>query len=173
MFLCLHAAGLTLLPTSIIGYRAAMGVANPADIMTPCIVTSFVGTLAAMFFVGIWQKINLFNVPVMAFVLGISITIGGLMAYISGLAGAAKFHFTDNLGNGLLLAIILLIVGYAFLHERFFTENGTNMFNSFIHGSKDGYTTGLRVLPYFPMQNLLKMLPSRSSAVILPVISPK
>lgn len=148
MFLCLHAAGLTLLPTSIIGYRAAMGAANPADIMIPCIVTSFVGTLAALLFVGIRQKINLFNIPVLLFVLIISGVIGGLMAYISGLSGAAKFHFTDNLGNGLLLGIILLIVGYAFLHERFFKEKGTNMFDSFIHGSKDGWTTGLRVLPY-------------------------
>ncbi len=148
MFLCLHAAGLTLLPTSIIGYRAAMGAANPADIMIPTIITSFVGTLAALVFVGIRQRINLFNLPVLAFVLAISITIGGLMAYISGLTGAAKFHFTDNLGNGVLLAIILLIVAYAFLHERYFKEKGTNMFDSFIHGSKDGFTTGLRVLPY-------------------------
>ena len=148
MFLCLHAAGLTLLPTSIIGYRAAMGAANPADIMIPCIVTSFVGTLAAMIFVSIRQRINLFNLPVMLFVVGISVTIGGLMAYISGLSGAAKFHFTDNLGNGMLLGIILLIVAYAFVHERFFKEKGTNMFDSFIQGSKDGWTTGLRVLPY-------------------------
>jgi len=148
MFLCLHAAGLTLLPTSIIGYRAAMGAANPADIMIPCIVTSFVGTLAALLFVSIRQRINLFNLPVMLFVLGVSGAIGGLMAYISGLAGAAKFHFTDNLGNGMLLAIILLIIAYAFAHERFFKAKGTNMFDSFIHGSKDGFTTGLRVLPY-------------------------
>ncbi|MBK8583099.1 MAG: spore maturation protein [Flavobacteriales bacterium] len=148
MFLCLHAAGLTLLPTSIIGYRAAMGAANPADIMIPCIVTSFVGTLAAMIFVSIRQRINLFNLPVMLFVVGVSVTIGGLMAYISGLAGAAKFHFTGNLGNGMLLSIILMIVGYAFIHERYFKEKGTNMFDSFIHGSKDGWTTGLRVLPY-------------------------
>ncbi len=148
MFLCLHAAGLTLLPTSIIGYRAAMGAANPADIMIPMIVTSFVGTLAALLFVSVRQKINLFNLPVMLFVVGVSVTIGGLMVYISGLAGAAKFHFTDNLGNGMLLGIILLIVAYAFLHERYFKEKGTNMFDSFIHGSKDGWTTGLRVLPY-------------------------
>ncbi|MEO7082498.1 MAG: nucleoside recognition domain-containing protein [Flavobacteriales bacterium] len=148
MFLCLHAAGLTLLPTSIIGYRAAMGAANPADIMIPTIVTSFVGTLSALLFVGIRQRINLFKLPVIAFVLGVSVTIGGLMVYISSLTGAAKFHFTDNLGNGMLLTIILLIVGYAFLHERYFKEKGTNMFDSFIHGSKDGWTTGLRVLPY-------------------------
>src|SRR5690606_15922564 len=86
--------------------------------------------------------------PVLLFVAGVSAAIGGLMAYISGLAGAAKAHFTDNLGNGMLLAIILLITGYAFLHEKYFKEKGTNLFDSFIHGSKDGWTTGLRVLPY-------------------------
>lgn len=148
MFLCLHAAGLTLLPTSIIGYRAAQGAANPADIMIPCIITSFVGTLVALFLVAAKQRINLFNLPVMLGVLGVSVVIGGLMAYISGLAGAAKFHFTDNLSNGMLLVIIGLIVGYAFLVERYFTEKGTNMFDSFVHGAKDGFTTGLRVLPY-------------------------
>ena len=148
MFLCLHAAGLTLLPTSIIGYRAAQGAANPADIMIPTIITSFVGTLSAMFIVGFKQRTNLFNWPVLLFVLGISGVIGGLMAYITGLTGVQKFHFTDNLSNGMLLFIIALIVGYAFLFEKYFTQKGTNMFDSFIHGAKDGFTTGLRVLPY-------------------------
>lgn len=148
MFLCLHAAGLTLLPTSIIGYRAAMGAANPADIMIPLIITSFVGTLAAMVFVSVRQRINLFNLPVMLFVLGIGGVIAGLMAYLATLAGVGKFHFTDNLSNGMLLLIIGLILAYALLKEKYFTEKGTNMFESFVHGAKDGFTTGLRVLPY-------------------------
>ena len=58
MFMCLHAAGLTLIPTSIIGYRAAEHASNPADVMLPCIITSFIGTLAALIIVGIKQKIN-------------------------------------------------------------------------------------------------------------------
>ena len=148
MFLCLHAAGLTLLPTSIIGYRAAQGAANPADIMIPMIITSFAGTLAAMFLVAGKQRINLWNVPVMATVLGISAIVGGAMAYIGSLAGVAKFHFTDNLSNGMLLVIIGLIVAYAFYKEKFFTAKGTNMFDSFVEGAKEGWTTGLRVLPY-------------------------
>lgn len=148
MFLCLHAAGLTLLPTSIIGYRAAQGAANPADIMIPMIITSFAGTLAAMFLVAGKQRISLFNVPVMATVLGISAIIGGAMAYIGSLSGVAKFHFTDNLSNGMLLVIIGLIIAYAFYKEKFFTIKGTNMFDSFVEGAKEGWTTGLRVLPY-------------------------
>jgi hypothetical protein len=79
--------------------------------MIPCIITSFVGTLAALFMVASGKRINLFNLPVMLGVLGVSVVIGGLMAYISGLPGVAKFHFTDNLSNGMLLTIIGLIVG--------------------------------------------------------------
>ena len=58
MFLCLHAAGLTLIPTSIISYRAAQHAVNPADVMLPCIITSFIGTVAALVIVGIRQRIT-------------------------------------------------------------------------------------------------------------------
>jgi spore maturation protein SpmA len=148
MFLCLHAAGLTLIPTSIIGYRAAMNAANPADIMLPLIITSFIGTIAALFFVGIRQRINLLNGVVIAVVGGISLVIGLLMFFIIRLDTLEKFHFTSNLSNGVLLFIILAIVLYALLKEKYFTENKTNIFDSFIHGAKDGFTTGVRILPY-------------------------
>ncbi|MEZ4740709.1 MAG: nucleoside recognition domain-containing protein [Flavobacteriales bacterium] len=110
MFLCLHAAGLTLLPTSIIGYRAAQGASNPADIMIPMIIVSFAGTLAALFMVAGKQRIKIFNLPVMGAILLISTIIGGLMVYIGSLSGVAKFHFTDNLSNGMLVVIVSAIV---------------------------------------------------------------
>ncbi|MFN7312364.1 MAG: nucleoside recognition domain-containing protein, partial [Bacteroidota bacterium] len=148
MFLCLHAAGLTLIPTSIIGYRAAQGAANPADIMIPTIITSFIGTLAALIFVSIKQRINLIN-PI---ILGVFTAIGGIiglaMYYINGLEGLEKIHFTGNLSNAVLLIIIVVIVLYSTLYEKVFTANQTNPFDSFIHGAKDGFTTGVRVLPY-------------------------
>ncbi|HKR05575.1 MAG TPA: nucleoside recognition domain-containing protein [Bacteroidia bacterium] len=148
MFLCLHAAGLTLIPTSIIGYRAAQNAANPADIMLPCIITSFIGTLAALIFVSIKQKINLINVAVIGFVTVISAVIGFLLFYISRLNGIEKFHFTGNLSNGVLLFIILIIVAYCIIHEKIFKQNQTNIFDSFVTGAKEGFTTGVRILPY-------------------------
>ena len=148
MFLCLHAAGLTLIPTSIIGYRAAQGAANPADIMLPTIITSFVGTLAALIFVSIKQKINLLNRIVLLFIAAISIVIGLLLYIISRLNVISKIHFTGNLSNGVLLLIICLIVIYSILNEKIFKKNQTNIFDSFINGAKDGFTTGVRVLPY-------------------------
>lgn len=148
MFLCLHAAGLTLIPTSIIGYRAAQNATNPADIMLPCIITSFIGTLAALIFVSIKQRVNLLNLVVIGFVTGVSAIIAFLLFYINKLNGIEKFHFTGNLSNGVLLFIILAIVAYCILHEKIFKLNNTNIFDSFVHGAKDGFTTGVRVLPY-------------------------
>lgn len=148
MFLCLHAAGLTLIPTSIIGYRAAQNATNPADIMLPCIITSFIGTLAALIFVSIKQRVNLINFVVIGFVTAVSAIISFLLFYINRLSGIEKFHFTANLSNGVLLFIILLIVAYCILHEKIFKANNTNIFDSFVHGAKDGFTTGVRVLPY-------------------------
>jgi spore maturation protein SpmA/spore maturation protein SpmB len=148
MFLCLHAAGLTLIPTSIIGYRAAQNATNPADIMLPCIITSFVGTLAALIFVSIKQRINLLNIVVIGFVTGVSAVIGFLLFYVNKLSGIEKFHFTGNLSNGVLLFIILIIVAYSIWSEKIFKQNQTNIFDSFVNGAKDGFTTGVRVLPY-------------------------
>jgi spore maturation protein SpmA/spore maturation protein SpmB len=148
MFLCLHAAGLTLIPTSIIGYRAAQNASNPSDIMIPCIITSFIGTLAALIFVSIKQRINLLNWVVIGAVTGVSAIIGFLLYYINLLNGIDKVHFTGNLSNGVLLVIILLIVAYCIYNEKAFKANATNIFDSFVHGAKDGFTTGVRVLPY-------------------------
>ncbi|HNP98369.1 MAG TPA: nucleoside recognition domain-containing protein, partial [Bacteroidia bacterium] len=148
MFLCLHAAGLTLIPTSIIGYRAAQNASNPADIMLPCIITSFVGTLAALVFVSIKQRINLLNLVVIGVITTISAIIGLLMFYITRLGGIEKIHFTGNLSNAVLLFIILAIVVYSLINEKYFKINQTNIFDSFVTGAKDGFTTGVRVLPY-------------------------
>jgi len=148
MFLCLHAAGLTLIPTSIIGYRAAQHAANPADIMLPVIITSFVGTLAALIFVSIKQRINLLNWMIISLITGISAVIALLLFYITRLNGIEKFHFTGNLSNGVLLFIILAIVAYCLFKEKVFKAKQTNIFDSFVTGAKDGFTTGVRVLPY-------------------------
>ncbi len=148
MFLCLHAAGLTLLPTSIIGYRAAAGAANPSDVMLPIIITSFIGTVAALIFVSIRQRINLLNVPVIGTITLVSALIGLLLFYIVRLNDLAKLHFTGNLSNAILLLIILFIVLYALAKEKVFREKGTNVFDSFVTGAREGFATGLRILPY-------------------------
>lgn len=170
MFLCLHAAGLTLIPTSIIGYRAAQNATNPSDIMLPCIITSFIGTLAALIFVSIKQRINLVNWVILAFITSVSALIGFILYYVNQLNGIEKFHFTGNLSNGVLLFIILAIVAYSILHEKVFKANETNIFDSFVNGAKDGFTTGVRVLPYM-VAMLVALSIFRNSGLMFIVMS--
>src|ERR1700719_4666318 len=148
MFLCLHAAGLTLIPTSIISYRAAQHAVNPADVMLPCIITSFIGTIAALVLVGIRQRINLFNATIVIAVGGIVAVIAALLIYITRLDLISKSHFTGDLSNTLLLGLIFAILGYSSLREKQFAAKGTTIFNSFVDGAYNGLTVGRIIFPY-------------------------
>ena len=148
MFMCLHAAGLTLIPTSIIGYRAAQNAANPADVMLPCIITSFIGTLAALIIVGIKQKINFKSRLLLLSIFGVIGGIIGLLLYINQMGLIAKNHFTGNLSTIILLLIILFTLLYAFSKEKLFTLKNTSVFNSFVTGANSGVQTGVTIFPY-------------------------
>jgi spore maturation protein SpmA len=148
MFLCLHAAGLTLIPTSIIGYRAAEHATNPADVMLPCIITSFIGTIAALIIVGIRQRVNLLSGLLIAVVFSIIAAMLGLLFYIGSLDLMAKNHFTSNFSGVLLIVIILLTLGFAFWKEKRFAANNTTVFDSFVTGAKNGMNTAVTIFPY-------------------------
>jgi len=148
MFMCLHAAGLTLIPTSIIGYRAAENAANPADVMLPCIITSFVGTIAAFLIVGIRQRINFFNAVLLSSLMGVVGAIVGLLYYINGLDLIGKNEFTSNLSAILLIGIIVFTLIFAWRHEKKFTALDTTVFDSFVSGAQNGLKTGITIFPY-------------------------
>ncbi|WP_018345093.1 nucleoside recognition domain-containing protein [Cytophaga aurantiaca] len=148
MFMCLHAAGLTLIPTSIIGYRAAQNAANAADVMIPCIITSFIGTLAALLIVGIRQKINFKSAALILSIGTLAAVIVSLLLFINSLDLISKNHFTGNLSNVLMFGIILFILVYAVLKEKVFDAQGKNVFSSFVEGATSGAKTGFTVFPY-------------------------
>jgi spore maturation protein SpmA/spore maturation protein SpmB len=148
MFMCLHAAGLTLLPTSIIGYRAAAHARNPADVMLPCIITSFIGTVAALVVVGIRQRINLFKARLMIAIGGIAAVIAVLLVYITRLDLIGKSYFTGNLSSAVLLGLIFAIFGYSLLREKQFAAKGTTIFKSFVEGAYNGLEVGRIIFPY-------------------------
>ena len=148
MFMCLHAAGLTLLPTSIISYRAAQHAVNPADVMLPCIITSFVGTVAALVLVGIRQRINLFNAMIVMTIGVIAAVIAALLTYITRLDLISKSHFTGNLSNAVLVGLIFAILGYSLLREKQFAAKDTTIFNSFVEGAYNGLAVGRIIFPY-------------------------
>lgn len=148
MFMCLHAAGLTLIPTSIIGYRAAQDATNPADVMLPCIITSFIGTIAAFLIVGIRQRINFRSATLLLALISIIAGIIGLLLYVNSLDLIGKNFFTSNFSSLLLLTIIAFTLIFAFVNERKFKEKETTIFDAFVVGAKSGISTGVSIFPY-------------------------
>lgn len=148
MFMCLHASGLTLIATSIIGYRAAAGAANPADVMLPCIITSFIGTIAAFLIVGVKQKIKFKSASLVVSLMVLIAAIIGLLMYVNHLDLIGKNYFTSNLSALILVAIILFTLVFSFIKEKKFTEAKTTVFESFVVGANNGVKTGVVIFPY-------------------------
>ncbi|KAF2080506.1 nucleoside recognition domain-containing protein [Flavobacterium sharifuzzamanii] len=148
MFMCLHASGLTLIATSIIGYRAAANATNPADVMLPCIITSFIGTIAAFLIVGIKQKINFKSASLLIGLMGLIAAIVGLLMYVNHLDLIGKNYFTSNLSGLILLAIIVFTLIFSFRHEKKFKEADTTVFDTFVVGANNGVKTGVTIFPY-------------------------
>jgi spore maturation protein SpmA len=141
MFLCLHASGLTLIPVSIIAVRASLNSVNPTDIFIPCMIATFVATIAAMLIVSFKQKINVFQPVILAWVLGLSAVITVMVVYLTTLSTGALQSFSGILSNGILLLIFFLIVAGA-LYKNI------NVFDAFIEGAKGGFETAIRIIPY-------------------------
>lgn len=141
MFLCLHAGGMTLIPVSIIAIRASMGSKTPTDIFLPCMIATFAATLAAMIIVSLYQKINLLRPVVIAYVGGISAIIALLVLYLVQLSKDQLDDFSKVLSNGLILFIFLAIVLGAVYKK-------INVFDAFIEGAKEGFTTCVKIIPY-------------------------
>jgi spore maturation protein SpmA/spore maturation protein SpmB len=141
MFLCLHASGLTLIPVSIIAIRASLNSVNPTDIFLPCMIATFVATMAAMIIVSFKQKINLLQPAILVWVLNLSAIIAGLVFYLVSLKTAELQSFSGILSNGLLLFIFLIIVlGGVY--------KNIDVFDAFIDGAKGGFDTAIRIIPY-------------------------
>lgn len=141
MFLCLHAAGLNLIPVSVIAVRAAQGASDPTDIFIPCMIVTFVGTMAAMIIVSIKQKINLFQPVILLWVFSISAIIALLVIYVTRLDAAGLQSFSGILSNGLILLVFLLIIAGGVYKK-------IDLFGAFIDGAKNGFDTAIRIIPY-------------------------
>jgi len=148
MFMCLHASGLTLIATSIIGYRAAAGATNPADVMLPCIITSFIGTIAAFLIVGIKQKINFKSASLVLTLMVLIAAIIGLLMYVHHLDLIGKNYFTSNLSALILVGIIMLTLILSFIKEKKFAAANTTVYEAFVSGANNGIKTGVTIFPY-------------------------
>ncbi|MDI9365429.1 MAG: nucleoside recognition domain-containing protein [Flavobacterium sp.] len=143
MFLCLHAAGLTLVPVTIIAARASVkpAAASPTDIFVPCMIATFVATMAAMIIVAIKQKINLLQPVILGWVLGAMGLIVLLVLYLTSLPADGVQHFSKLLSNGLILFIFIAIIVGALFKK-------IDIFNAFVDGAKGGFETAVKIIPY-------------------------
>lgn len=141
MFLVLNTSGLTIIPVSIMVYRAQLGAAQPTDIFVPILLATFVATLTGIIIVSIFQKINLFQ-PVLL------LTLGGMCALVAGVIwGFSQMdkEMMDKVStitaNVILFSIILAFIIAGLVKK-------VNVYEAFIEGAKDGFTTAVRVIPY-------------------------
>ncbi len=141
MFLCLHASGFNIIPVAVIAARASMKAANPVDIFVPCLIATFAATLAAIIVVSIKQKINLFQPVIIGWLFGLTLLISLLVVYLTTLNATAVQTFSQQLSNGLILLIFLLIILGA-LYKKI------NLFEAFVDGAKNGFDIAVRIIPY-------------------------
>ena len=110
MFLVLNTSGLTIIPVSVMVYRAQMGAANPADIFIPILLATYVSTLAGLIAVAVYQRLNLFNRVVMAYLIGGTLAVGGLIWYFSGLDKETITTISTVASNVILFSIITAFI---------------------------------------------------------------
>jgi len=141
LFLVLNASGLTLIPVSIMTYRAQLGAVNPSDVFLPILLATFFATLSGLLVVSFFQKIKLHHPVVLAWLLGMCGAVGGTLWYFAQL-GASELSRTSTLLSGFVLfGIIVAFLGLA-------VWRGVQAFEAFIEGAKEGFNTAITVLPY-------------------------
>lgn len=141
MFLVLNTSGLTLIPVSIMVYRSQLGAAQPTDIFIPILLATFFSTIAGLIITSIYQKINLLN-KVMVFTLGGMAAIVSLIIWGFGQMNKDTMNVVStSVANILLMTIIVLFI-FAGLRKK------VNVYDAFIEGAKDGFTTAVRIIPY-------------------------
>ena len=141
MFLVLNAAGLTIIPVSIIVYRTQLGAANPADIFIPILISTFAASLTGMISVAIIQKINLFDKVIMAYLGGLTAIISGIIFYFSGLPKEQITSISTFSANFILMLIIVLFITLAMVKK-------INVYDAFIEGAKEGFNTAITIIPF-------------------------
>ncbi len=141
MFLVLNTSGLTLIPVSIMVYRAQMGAAQPTDIFIPILLATFFSTLAGIIVTSLYQRINLINRTMLLTLGGACLLVAGVIRGFSQLDGELMNKVSTTVANILLMTII---TGFIVAGVR----KKVNVYEAFIDGAKDGFQTAVRIIPY-------------------------
>ncbi|MBI9066608.1 MAG: hypothetical protein JEZ09_04905 [Salinivirgaceae bacterium] len=141
MFLVLNTSGLTVIPVSILAYRVAANSEMVSAIFIPILLATYFSTLAGLISVSIYQKINLFNKTILAYLGSATAAILGLLWWISGLT-QTQINTVSSFGGNMI--IFLIIISFLYLGFR----KRIDVYNSFITGAKDGFNVAIKIIPY-------------------------
>ena len=141
MFLVLNTSGLTLIPISVMVYRAQLGAASPSDIFLPILLSTFISTLIGIITVSIFQKINLFSKEILLYLGGMTLLITGAI-YGFTLLAANELNTVSSISANIILFLIIIIFILLGLKKKI------NVYESFIEGAKEGFTVAIKIIPY-------------------------
>lgn len=141
MFLVINTSGLIIIPISIMVYRAQMGAAQPTDVFIPILLSTFTSTLIGVIAVSISQKINLINKPILTLIGAISLFFGGLVYLFLNLSKEDMGTYSTLIANMILLGVIILFICVG-LRKKI------NVYDAFVDGAKEGFSTAIRIIPY-------------------------
>ena len=141
MFLVLNTSGLTLIPVSIMVYRAQLGAANPTDIFVPILLATFFSTLAGIIVTSLYQKINLLNRTLLLTLGAMVLAVAGVIWSFSVMSQETMDIVSKTVANVLLLTIIVMFF-FAGVRKK------VNVYDAFIEGAKEGFQTAITIIPY-------------------------
>ena len=141
MFLVLNTSGLTLIPISILVYRAQMGAAQPTDVFIPILLATFFSTLAGIIITSLYQKINLLNRTILLTLGGAAVVVAAVIWGFGQLDSVLMNKVSTSVANILLMLIIIAFI-LAGMRKK------VNVYDAFIEGAKEGFTTAVRIIPY-------------------------
>ena len=141
MFLVLNTSGLTLIPISIMVYRAQMGAAQPTDVFVPILLATFFSTIAGIIAVSIYQRINLLNRTILLFLGGMSLVVAGIIYAFSTLSRTQIDVYSTTIAN---VFLFIIIIGFIVAGIR----KKVNVYDAFVEGAKEGFGTAVRIIPY-------------------------
>lgn len=141
MFIVLNASSLTLLPISIMAYRQEAGAAQPSDVFLPILIATFFSTLSALILVSIYQKINLLDKTILAYLGVLSVVVFGTLYYFNTLDQEQIGIISKVVSNVILFGIFISFIALAAFKK-------INVYDAFIDGAKEGFDVAVRIIPY-------------------------
>lgn len=141
MFLVLNTSGLTIIPISIMVYRAQLGAADPSDIFLPILISTFVSTLVGIIAVSLWQKINLLQKEILLYLGGLTLLLSLAIWGFTLLSAESQGTVASMISNVILFTLIVSFIILALKHK-------VNVYDAFIEGAKDGFQTAIKIIPF-------------------------